>query len=176
MLVGENFRFGHRRKGDLNALGEFGSRWGFEVEIVTPVMAEGIVASSTAARTAVREGKMEAAQNILGRPFALEGELQTGTGLGRKLVVPTLNLKTAQELLPKNGVYATETTVAGQRLPVGDERGRASDVHRGWSHRRVVLIRIRRQIDERMVGGPVSGAVAVRAEIRRTGKITGADN
>ena len=51
---------------------------------------------------------------MLGRPFALEGEIQTGTGQGRKLVVPTLNLKTEQEMLPKQGVYATETIVGGK--------------------------------------------------------------
>lgn len=54
---------------------------------------------------------MEDAARMLGRPFALEGEIRTGTGLGRKLVVPTLNLATEREMLPKLGVYATETSV-----------------------------------------------------------------
>jgi riboflavin kinase/FMN adenylyltransferase len=113
VLVGENFRFGHRQKGDLKALVDFGRRWEFEVEIVKPVMVDGIVASSTAVREAVREGKMETARSILGRPFSLEGEIQTGTGQGRKLIVPTLNLKTEQELLPQKSVYATETSIQG---------------------------------------------------------------
>jgi riboflavin kinase/FMN adenylyltransferase len=51
---------------------------------------------------------------MLGRPFSLAGEIKTGTGQGRKLVVPTLNLATDQELLPKNGVYATEAVVEGK--------------------------------------------------------------
>jgi riboflavin kinase/FMN adenylyltransferase len=51
---------------------------------------------------------------MLGRPYALEGQIQTGTGQGRKLVVPTLNLATEQEALPKSGVYATEAVVGGK--------------------------------------------------------------
>jgi riboflavin kinase/FMN adenylyltransferase len=51
---------------------------------------------------------------MLGRPYTLEGEIRGGTGQGRKLVVPTLNLATDQELLPRNGVYATEANVGGK--------------------------------------------------------------
>lgn len=117
VFVGENFRFGHRQAGDVKLLRELGARLGFEVEIVPPVYEEidgkRLIVSSSAIRAAVREGRMQEAARMLGRPFALEGEIRTGSGLGRKLVVPTLNLITGQELLPKLGVYATETTVAG---------------------------------------------------------------
>jgi riboflavin kinase/FMN adenylyltransferase len=51
---------------------------------------------------------------MLGRPFALTGEIRTGTGLGRKVVVPTLNLATEQEILPQTGVYATEVVLGGK--------------------------------------------------------------
>jgi riboflavin kinase/FMN adenylyltransferase len=50
---------------------------------------------------------------MLGRPFALEGEIVSGTGMGRKVVVPTLNLKTEQETLPKGGVYITQSILNG---------------------------------------------------------------
>jgi riboflavin kinase/FMN adenylyltransferase len=53
------------------------------------------------------------AAKMLGRPFALAGEIVSGTGTGRKLIVPTLNLQTSQETLPKGGVYVTESIVAG---------------------------------------------------------------
>jgi riboflavin kinase/FMN adenylyltransferase len=115
VFVGENFRFGHRQAGDVKLLEEFGRRWDFEVQVVPPVIQDGIVVSSTAVRSAVREGRMEDASRLLGRPFALAGEIKSGTGQGRKLVVPTLNLATEQECLPKNGVYATETTVDGKK-------------------------------------------------------------
>jgi riboflavin kinase/FMN adenylyltransferase len=115
VFVGANFRFGHKQAGDVHLLEEFGRRWDFEVQVVPPVVEDGIIVSSTAVRCAVREGRMEDASRLLGRPFALAGEIKTGTGQGRKLVVPTLNLATEQECLPKNGVYATETVVEGKK-------------------------------------------------------------
>jgi len=114
IMVGSNFRFGHKQAGDVKLLEELGRCWDFEVQVVPPVIQDGIVVSSTAVRCAVREGRMEDAARLLGRPFALAGETKTGTGQGRKLVVPTLNLATEQECLPKNGVYATETVVRGK--------------------------------------------------------------
>jgi riboflavin kinase / FMN adenylyltransferase len=114
IFVGGNFRFGHRQAGDVKLLEKLGRRWDFEVHVVPPVVAEGIVVSSSAIREAVREGRMEDAARLLGRPFALEGEIRPGTGVGGKLVVPTLNLATEQECLPKMGVYATETIVDGK--------------------------------------------------------------
>jgi riboflavin kinase/FMN adenylyltransferase len=113
VLVGENFRFGYRQRGNVSTLDTLGRIWGFQVETVKPVVSDGIIASSTSVRIAVREGQMEEAAAILGHPFTLEGEIKTGTGQGRKLIVPTLNLKTDQELLPKRGVYVTETRVGG---------------------------------------------------------------
>lgn len=114
VLVGGNFRFGHGGAGDIHLLGELGKRWGFTAETVPPVTENGVVISSTAIRAAIREGRVEDARKMLGRPYALAGEIRTGTGQGRKLVVPTLNLATEQEVLPKNGVYATEATVDGK--------------------------------------------------------------
>jgi len=114
VFVGANFRFGHKQAGDVNLLEELGRRSDFAVHVVPPVIQDGIVVSSTAVRCAVREGRMEDASRLLGRPFALAGEIRTGTGQGRKLVVPTLNLATEQECLPKNGVYATETAVGSK--------------------------------------------------------------
>ncbi len=111
VLVGGDFRFGHGQAGDVKMLAQLGQRWNFDVKTLPPVIQDGIVVSSTAIRGALREGRVEDARNLLGRPYALLGEIRTGTGQGRKLVVPTLNLSTEQEMLPKNGVYATEVTV-----------------------------------------------------------------
>jgi riboflavin kinase/FMN adenylyltransferase len=112
VLVGGNFRFGHGGAGGVKLLVELGKRWRYTAEIVPPVSENGVVISSTAIRAAIREGRVEDARRMLGRPYALAGEIRTGTGQGRKLVVPTLNLATEQEVLPNNGVYATEATVA----------------------------------------------------------------
>lgn len=111
VLVGANFRFGHRQTGDVNLLRQLGKRWGFAVEVVQPLVLGDVLVSSTAIRDAVRDGRVEDARRLLGRPYALAGEIRPGTGHGRELVVPTLNLATAQELLPKLGVYATEVVL-----------------------------------------------------------------
>jgi riboflavin kinase/FMN adenylyltransferase len=113
VAVGANFRFGHRQAGDVNTLVDLGKRWRFEVESVAPVVDGGVVVSSTAIRKFLREGQVEEAADMLGRPYALEGKIRPGTGQGRKLVVPTLNLWTQQGLLPKRGVYATEVSLGG---------------------------------------------------------------
>jgi riboflavin kinase/FMN adenylyltransferase len=114
ILVGQNFRFGYRQAGDVSLLQEIGSQLGFSVEILTPVIVDGQVVSSSAVRSAVGAGSVAEAARLLGRPFALAGEIHRGTGRGSEIVVPTLNLKTEQELLPKTGVYATEVQVAGK--------------------------------------------------------------
>lgn len=114
VAVGANFRFGHRQAGDVTMLAELGKRDGFEVESIAPVVVGGEIVSSTAIRKYIREGQVEQAARMLGRPYALEGEIRPGTGMGRKLVVPTLNLHTEQELLPKLGVYATEASLNGE--------------------------------------------------------------
>lgn len=111
--VGTNFRFGHRQAGDVKVLADLGKRSGFEVDCVAPVVMRGVVLSSTAIRRAVRDGQLDRACRWLGRPFCLRGTIRPGTGMGRRLVVPTLNLETKQELLPKAGVYASETLVSG---------------------------------------------------------------
>lgn len=117
ILVGENFRFGHRHAGDVALLRTLGGRHGFVVETVPPVVVRGLVVSSTAIRAAVRQGRMSRAARLLGRPFSLTGAIEPGTGRGRTLLVPTLNLAPREELLPKTGVYATETLVDGRRYP-----------------------------------------------------------
>jgi riboflavin kinase/FMN adenylyltransferase len=114
VLVGANFRFGHKQAGDVKLLAQLGYQNGFKVEIVEPVLVDGRVVSSSEIRQAVREGRVDEAELMLGRPFALAGEIRTGTGLGRKVVVPTLNLATEQEILPKTGVYATEVVLGGK--------------------------------------------------------------
>jgi riboflavin kinase/FMN adenylyltransferase len=114
ILVGQNFRFGHRQEGNVETLTELGRRLGFSVEIVEPVAIDGEFVSSSAVRGAVAEGRVAHAARLLGRPFALTGEIVRGAGRGATVLFPTLNLAPEQELLPKIGVYATETRVAGQ--------------------------------------------------------------
>jgi riboflavin kinase/FMN adenylyltransferase len=111
VLVGENFHFGRGQSGNAATLSQLGRALGFAVEVIPPVICRGQVVSSSAIRRAIVEGRMCAAAHLLGRPFSLEGEIREGTGTGHKLLFPTLNLSTNQEILPAGGVYATETVL-----------------------------------------------------------------
>lgn len=114
VVVGDNFRFGHRHAGDVKFLRELGMRYGFEVVVHAPVMLKGEVVSSTRIRQLVTEGNVRHAARLLGRAFAQTGEVVSGTGMGRKFTFPTLNLKPDQELLPARGVYITRTLLDGE--------------------------------------------------------------
>ncbi len=125
ILVGGNFRFGHKQTGDVKLLIELGAKFGFDVDVIAPVVMRGEIVSSTAIRDQVRAGETSRAARRLGRPFCLTGPVLTGSGTGRRLVVPTLNLKPEQDLLPKMGVYATETWIAlnpGEGTAIGHPR------------------------------------------------------
>jgi riboflavin kinase / FMN adenylyltransferase len=168
VLVGGNFRFGHRQQGDVKALEEFGRKWGFELEVVQPLKIDGMIVSSTAIREALRDGRVEDAAAMLGRPFTLEGEIQTGTGQGRKLVVPTLNLLTEQEMLPQFGVYATETAAGGDVFRSVTNVGRRPtfngarvtveshlfDFNENWTGGKMQVRFLRRLRDEQKFSGP----------------------
>jgi riboflavin kinase / FMN adenylyltransferase len=107
VLVGENFRFGCRQAGDVRTLQALGERLGFVVEIVPAVRFRGQVVSSSSIRALISGGRIALANRLLGRPYALEGRVVAGRGVGSKQTVPTLNLETEAEVIPVRGVYAT---------------------------------------------------------------------
>jgi len=115
VLVGENFRFGHKQAGDVKRLSELGAKHAFSVVIVPPVVYRGEVVSSTIIRREVAAGDVSHAARLLGRPFALTGEVISGTGTGRRFTFPTLNLAAEQELLPARGVYITRACLEGEQ-------------------------------------------------------------
>lgn len=107
VVVGTNFRYGHRAAGDVVTLSESGEQHGFGVEAVTLLDIEGDPISSTALRNRIAEGDVRWAMRALGRPFALEAPVVHGEGRGRTIGVPTANLDVDPELIvPANGVYA----------------------------------------------------------------------
>ena len=109
VLVGDNFRYGHRHAGDVKLLAELGRKFGFLTEIVPAVSCRGRIVSSSGVRELIRAGKVDLAARFLMRPYAIEGEVVHGHGVGSKQTVPTLNLATASEVLPATGVYITRT-------------------------------------------------------------------
>jgi riboflavin kinase/FMN adenylyltransferase len=106
VVVGYDFTFGQKRSGTVQRLAELGREHGFGVSVVPPVSVEGIVCSSTKVREFTLEGRVDGAALVLGRAVEVQGEVVHGDGRGRSIGVPTANVKSETELLPKNGVYA----------------------------------------------------------------------
>ncbi|MBW2734529.1 MAG: bifunctional riboflavin kinase/FAD synthetase [Deltaproteobacteria bacterium] len=126
VVVGARFAFGQGRGGSIATLQGMGPSCGFEALGVDPVCDEGGVAiSSSRVRQLVREGDMREAAKLMGRPFALEGTIETGAGRGRTIGFPTANLAPNTRLLPARGVYAAWVAIEGQRREAVVNIGRA---------------------------------------------------
>ena len=108
VVVGENFRFGHKAAGDVELLERLGRTFGFTVEGAPLVAsAPASVVSSTYIRSCVDAGDVAEAGRALGRPHRLEGIVVRGDARGRELGYPTANLLTAPHAaVPADGVYA----------------------------------------------------------------------
>lgn len=119
VLVGENFRFGHKQAGTPTVLRALGEEFGFESQFLSPVAVRGEIASSSAVRKHLASGNVSRAARLLNRCFFVEGPVVSGHGIGSKQTVPTLNLEpTPGQILPR-GVYVTETfeIPTGRRWP-----------------------------------------------------------
>ena len=112
--IGPEFRFGHKRGGDLPLLQAMGAELGFSAGEIEPVQALGERVSSTRIREALRAGDFLQAENLLGRPYAIGGRVVRGKQLGRTLGFPTANLR-----FPKtpalSGIYATWVHGLGEK-------------------------------------------------------------
>ncbi len=124
VVVGENFRFGHRASGTVETLREEGRRWDFSV-VPAPLSGEGDVRwSSTRARALIAVGDVASAADVLGRPYRVDGVVVHGDHRGRGLGFPTANLQWAgTPTIPADGVYAGWIVTAGGRLPAATSVG-----------------------------------------------------
>ncbi|QUH26330.1 bifunctional riboflavin kinase/FAD synthetase [Serpentinicella alkaliphila] len=116
VVVGFDYRFGSKGLGDTELLKELGKEYSFKVIVVEPVEIDGIKVSSTKIRALIVNGEIEQANEFLGRPFTLAGQVVHGEGRGRKLGFPTANISiNPGQLIPQLGVYATEVVFEGKR-------------------------------------------------------------
>jgi riboflavin kinase/FMN adenylyltransferase len=106
VIVGENFRFGHARSGDLATLAGLGEQLGFQARASSLSGDADGPYSSTRARAALSAGDLSAVECVLGRPHSLSGTVVEGARRGRTIGVPTANLGGVSEALPPFGVYA----------------------------------------------------------------------
>lgn len=114
VVVGEDFRFGCNRSGDVSTLKKLGDKYGFQVIAYPKLKERGQVISSSRIRTCIEEGRVEDANRMMGRPYAIRGTVLHGKKLGRTIGFPTANLiADDSKLLPLHGVYETQVIVDG---------------------------------------------------------------
>ena len=110
IVVGEDYRFGRRREGDIALLKTYAPEFGFEVIVADWIITAREFAdriSSTRIRDLVTEGNMGQAQKMLGRHYQIRGKVVAGRDRGGKLLgIPTANINLQDELCPKSGIYA----------------------------------------------------------------------
>ncbi|MGF1499709.1 MAG: bifunctional riboflavin kinase/FAD synthetase [Elainellaceae cyanobacterium] len=112
--VGENFRFGHRRAGDVATLQRLAIAHGITVHVTSLHTCGGERISSSAIRQALDQGEVNTANRLLGRPYRLIGTVVRGQQLGRTIGFPTANLVCpADKFLPRRGVYAVQVSLEG---------------------------------------------------------------
>ncbi len=108
LVVGDDFRFGHRRAGDFDMLREAGARLGFQVVNMHSFMVDGERVSSTRVRRALAAGDLETAEKLLGRPYRMCGRVAHGDKRGRDIGFPTANIHLHRTNTPVRGVFAVE--------------------------------------------------------------------
>ena len=113
IVVGYDFAFGKDKAGTAETLGEV---FNGKVKIVDEVSIDGVSVHSRTIRSYLQEGNIVMANRLLGRRYAIDGVVISGQGLGKKELVPTLNLSVEEYQLPLEGVYATRTYIKGEWL------------------------------------------------------------
>lgn len=114
LVVGDDFRFGHDRAGDLATLQALGHEHGFAVHSIAGIGVDGLRCSSTALRAALAEADLATAAKLLGRPYSLCGRVRHGLRLGRTLGLPTANLAMTRPMALRRGVYAVRVECEGR--------------------------------------------------------------
>jgi riboflavin kinase/FMN adenylyltransferase len=115
VVVGFNHTFGSGARGTAVLLRELGARRGFVTHVLPPLQVNGLTVSSSAIREALRDGDVEQARALLGRPYSLTGTVRRGAGRGRTLGFPTANLKPDRPLALAPGVYAARVRWDGRQ-------------------------------------------------------------
>ena len=116
VVVGHRVSFGHGRTGGAETLRQWGTRCGFDVEVVGPVEVDGMLVSSSAVRQAIGEGEFGRARLQLGRAPSVAGRVIHGHHRGQTLGFPTANLRITDLMLPPDGVYAVRALAESPEL------------------------------------------------------------
>jgi len=117
VVVGYDYRFGRKRKGDFELLKMLSLKYGFSAIKIDKVEIENITVSSSNIRKLIKEGDIPLANKMLGRELEIEGLVKGGDNLGRLIGYPTANIEYGNFIVPKYGVYITKTVVDGIEYP-----------------------------------------------------------
>ncbi len=111
LIVGHNFCFGKKKKGNIKLLRQKAGKYGFGFSVVRYAKKEGKIVSSSKIRSLIQRGNVAEAAKMLGRAYHIKGRVIKGTGRGSAILnIPTANIKPANEILPKEGVYAVKVS------------------------------------------------------------------
>ena len=116
MIVGDDLRFGHERRGDFSLLERMGKALGFDVAATDTLNISGERASSTRIRQTLEQADFKLAEQLLGRPYSISGKVIYGKQLGRQLGAPTANLMLHRIKAAMSGVYAVKVDLEGETL------------------------------------------------------------
>jgi riboflavin kinase/FMN adenylyltransferase len=116
IYIGEDFRFGHNRDGNIAYLQGLQDQYGYTATAFKKLKVDGDVVSSTLIRQLLIKGEMEKAVRLLGRPYIIEGVVEHGDGRGKTIGFPTANLSIENELVPAHGVYVVAVDVGDSLL------------------------------------------------------------
>lgn len=112
VVVGTDYRFGHKASGNADLLRELGIRFNFLVNIVSPMYVDNEIVSSTKIRELITKGDLDMVKILLGRDYSLCGKVIHGKKMGTKLGFPTANIELLENyIVPKKGVYNTRTII-----------------------------------------------------------------
>lgn len=111
IIIGYDFTFGKNRTGNISTLQSLAQREGIELIVTPPQFLNGMLISSTNIRKAIRDGQIDLANKLLGRPYEIVGLIVAGHGFGKDIGAPTANLKPFSQIIPGDGVYLTKTIV-----------------------------------------------------------------
>lgn len=108
LVIGDDFRFGHNRRGDFAMLQAAGSQYGFQVVNMHTFSIDGERVSSSRIRAALLAADLDGAEKLLGRPVRMGGRVAQGDKLGRRLGIPTANIHLHRKAVPLKGIYTVE--------------------------------------------------------------------
>lgn len=114
IYLGKGFAFGHDRDGNIDLLRRVSQDLGFFADEVPEVRVRGQRVSSSRVRQLLKEGKVNLARRLLGRPYGVEGIVERGDARGHQLGFPTANVHPKNRVIPRNGVYVTGALIDGQ--------------------------------------------------------------